>query len=738
MSKMVAFAVVQGAYNIVSKAEGKYQEALEKYGGAQKLEFPNTAYYLPIIYSLTGVKVTDLDSAKQVMDFSRALLPPHIKNDCNLPYLGPILDAGMGAIFAEEIVEAIRYVEDPDFYQPEVEDPDVDNGKIWLGAADDAIMRKRGVEFVDGTAPGFAAIVGAAPNSAIAKQIAEEYQLKSIYVFMAANQNGTTFAEQLVEEGVQIGWNNRLVPFGPDISAAVYAVGFANRAGMSFGGVQAGDYKKMLAYQKDRIFAFVVALGDVNAEWAANAAGAINWGFPTIADTDIPEILPTGVCTYEHIVSSVPHDEITQKSIEVRGLKVTIADIDIPLSYGPAFEGERVRKDDLFLEMGGSKTQCTELCKMAEMNEIDDGKVEVIGKDVKDIKKGDTLPLGIYVQVAGREMQLDFEPILERQIHHLINYAQYVMHIGQRDISWIRVSQNAIDKGFTLKDIGTVLHAKLHQDFGSILDKVQVTLYTNKKDVDDLTKRARKEYKVRDERVENMTDETTDTFYSCTLCQSFAPSHVCVVSPERTGLCGAYNWMDCKASFQINPTGPNQPVEKGEVLDPVLGQFKGVNEFLYKASRQAIDHYNFYSIATDPMTTCGCCEAIAAVLPGCNGVMTVHRDYSGMTPCGMKFSTLAGTVGGGLSSPGFVGHGKYNITQRKFILGDGGLLRMVWMPKSLKEEIKERLDKRAAEMGVPDLYDKIADETVGTDEESVMAFLKEKGHPALKMDPIVG
>jgi acetyl-CoA synthase len=738
MSKMVAFAVVQGAYNIVSKAEGKYKEALEKYGGAQKLEFPNTAYYLPVIYSLTGIKVTDLDSAKQVMDFSRALLPPHIKNDCNLPYLGPILDAGMGAIFAEEIVEAIRYVEDPEFYQPEVEDPDVENGKIWLGAADDAIMRKRGVEFVDGSAPGFAAIVGAAPDSATARKIAEEYQLKSIYVFMAANQNGTTFAEQLVQEGVQIGWNTRLVSFGPDISAAVFALGFANRAGMSFGGIQAGDYKKMLSYQKNRIFAFVNALGDVNAEWAANAAGAINWGFPTIADTDIPEILPTGICTYEHIVSQVPYDEMTQKSIEVRGLKVTISKIDIPLSYGPAFEGERVRKDDLFLEMGGSKTQCTELCKMADMNEINDGKVEVIGKDVTDMKKGDTLPLGIYVQVAGREMQSDFEPILERQIHHLINYAQYIMHIGQRDISWIRVSENAVEKGFTLKDIGTILHAKLHQDFGSILDKVQVTLYTNKKDVDDLTKRARKEYKLRDERVETMTDETTDTFYSCTLCQSFAPSHVCVVSPERTGLCGAYNWMDCKASYQINPTGPNQPVEKGEVLDPVLGQFKGVNDFVYKASRQAIDHYNFYSIVYDPMTTCGCCEAIAAVLPGCNGVMTVHRDYSGMTPCGMKFSTLAGTAGGGISSPGFVGHGKYNITQRKFLSGDGGLLRMVWMPKSLKEEIKERLDKRAEELGVPDLYDKIADETVGTDEDSVMAFLKEKDHPALKMDPIVG
>ncbi len=738
MSKLVAFAAIQGAYNIVSKAEGKYKRALETYGGSQKLEFPNTAYYLPIIYSLTGIKVTDLDSARKPLEFARKLLPPHVKKDCHLPYLGPLLDAGMAAIFAEEIAEAIRYVEDPDFYQPEVEDPDVENGKIWLGAADDTIMRKRGVEFVDGTAPGFAAIVGAAPDSETAKKLAEEYQLKTIYVFMAANQAGTTFAEQLIEQDVQIGWNTRLVPFGPDISAAVFALGFANRAGMAFGGIEPGDYKKMLAYQKDRVFAFVNALGEVNAEWAANAAGAINWGFPTIADTDIPEVLPTGVCTYEHVVANVKHDEMAAKSIEVRGLKVTITEIDIPLAYGPAFEGERVRGADLYLEMGGSKTQCTELCKMADMNEIEDGKVELIGPDIKDIKKGDTLPFGIYVQVAGREMQEDFEPILERQIHHLINYAQYIMHIGQRDIAWLRISEKAVEKGFSLKDIGTILHAKLHQDFGSILDKVQVTLYSNQDDVDKLTERARREYKHRDERVEKMTDEEVEIFFSCTLCQSFAPSHVCVVSPERTGLCGAYNWMDCKASNKINPTGPNQPVEKGEVLDPKYGQFKGVNEFVYKASRQAVERVNFYSIANDPMTTCGCCECIAAVLPTCNGIMTVHRDYTGETPSGMKFTTLAGVMGGGQQSPGFVGHSKFNITQRKFIAGDGGILRLVWMPKSLKDEIKERFNRRAEEEGVPDLLDRIADETVGIDEETVLAYLQEKDHPALKMDPIVG
>ena len=737
MSKLVAFAAIQGGYKVVATVEGELRKAMETYNADTKIEFPNTGYYLPVIYSLTGMKVETLEDLQKPMGFARGLLPPHIKGKHHLPYLGPLLDAGMASIFAYEIKEALRSIADPDFYIPQ-EDPDIEGGKLWVGPADDIILRKRGVEFVDGSAPGFAAIVGAAPDIETAKMIVEDYQKRNLYIFCAARHNETSVIEQLIEAGVQIGWSTRIVPFGPDISSAVFALGFANRAAMAFGAVQPGDYRKMLMYNKNRIFAFVNALGDIGTEWAVAAAGCVNWGFPTLADTDIPEILPTGICTYEHVVANVPHEEMVQRSVEVRGLKVTVSEIEIPCSFGPAYEGERVRGADLHCQTGGGKEQCTELVKMAEMNEIEDGKIEVVGPDITELKEGENFPLGIYVRIAGREFQTDFEPIIERQIHHLINYIQGIMHIGQRDIAWIRVGKGAIEKGFTLKDIGVVLHAKFHQDFTKILDKVQVTLYTKKKDVDELTKRARAEYKTRDERVEKMKDEDVETYYSCTLCQSFAPNHVCSVSPERTGLCGAYNWMDCKASFEINPTGPNQPIEKGECLDPKLGQWKGVNEFVQKASRGAVTHYNFYSMVIDPMTTCGCCECIAAMLPACNGVMTVVRDYTGDTPCGMKFTTLAGVMGGGASSPGFVGHSKFNITQGKFIVGDGGLLRMVWMPRLLKEEIKERLDKRAAEFGVPDLYDKIADETVGMTEEEILPWLEEKGHPALSMDPIVG
>ncbi|MFH1662455.1 MAG: acetyl-CoA decarbonylase/synthase complex subunit alpha/beta [Chloroflexota bacterium] len=734
MSKIIASAAIRGAHSIVDRADNKWQQAMEKWGANEPVGFPNTAYYLPIIYGILGIKIEKLGDMQQVLDRCKTLLPPPVKEIHHLPYLAPALDAGMATFFAEEIIEAIRYLETPDFYT-KTEDPTDDN--IWLGAADDVILRKRGIEFVDGTAPGFAAILGAAPTNEIAVNIAQELQQKNLYVFMCAENDGKRFSEQLVESGVQIGWPTRLASFGPDVSAVVFAMGFATRAAMSFGGIEPGDFRKILLHNKDRIFAFAMPLGFISDEWYANAAGAVNWGFPTIADTPIPEILPSGICTYEHVVSNVSHENIVARAIEVRGLKVTIADVPVPVAYGPAFEGERVRGEDIYLECGGGRTQMVEWVTSKGMEEVEDGKIEVIGPEITDVEAGAKLPMAITVEVAGREMQEDFEPILERQVHHLLNYAQGVMHIGQRDIAWLRVSKTAVEKGFKIEHIGAILHAKLHQDFGRIFDKIQVKIYTQEDKVRDIVEKAKEVYSARDIRIEGMADETTDIYYSCTLCQSFAPSHVCVISPERTGLCGSYNWMDCKAAYEISPTGPNQPVEKGETIDTILGQWKGVNEFLFKASRGKIDHYNFYSIVNDPMTTCGCCECIAAVLPICNGVMTVNREFMDMTPCGMKFTTLAGTIGGGISTPGFVGHGKYNITQRKFLSAESGIKRLVWMPKMLKEEIADRFNARAEEMGVPNLLEMIADETVGTTEEEILPFLQEKGHPALDMDPII-
>ncbi|MCX5668557.1 MAG: CO dehydrogenase/CO-methylating acetyl-CoA synthase complex subunit beta, partial [Candidatus Omnitrophica bacterium] len=307
----------------------------------------------------------------------------------------------------------------------------------------------------------------------------------------------------------------------------------------------------------------------------------------------------------------------------------------------------------------------------------------------------------------------------------------------QRDMVWIRISKDADSKGFRLAHLGVILHAMLHSEYGAIVDKVQVKLYTNSVDVARISDQAQQIYNQRDERLAGMTDESVDTFYSCLLCQSFAPNHVCVVTPERLGLCGAYSWLDAKASFEIIPTGPNQPILKGNLLDARLGQWDNINSFVQQKSNQTINAVSMYSLMDGPQSSCGCFECIVAIIPEANGVMLVHRDYSGITPCGMSFTTLAGSVGGGVQTPGFLGIGKLYILSKKFISAEGGLSRVVWMPKELKEILQDKLKSRAQEIGQADLLERIADESVATSSEELLVFLKQVVHPALTMDPII-
>jgi acetyl-CoA synthase len=572
VSRIIATGAINGAYKIVAQAEDMLAKTIEQKGSDCKVEFPNTGYFIPIIYAMTGRAVKTLADFEKVMaEEIKPLLPEPVAEELWLPYLGPALDAGMATLFAEEIIEACKYLIGPN---------PVDG--IWLGAADDVIMRERGIQFVDGSAPGFAAIVGSAPDVETAVTIARKCQERSLYVFMAGHHNGTTFAEQLVEGGVDLGWDSRLVPFGREITAAIYALGFASRAALSFGGVQPGDFTRNLLYNKNRVFAFVMALGEVTDEWYATAAGAINYGFPVIADSDIPQILPSGVCTYEHVVSNIPHEQIVEKAIEVRGLKIKISKVPIPVPYSPAFEGERIRKEDMYCEFGGQRTPSFEWLRMAATDEVEDGKVEVAGPGIDSVEAGGKMPLGIVVEVAGRKMQRDFEPVLERQIHTFMNEAKGLWHMGQRDTNWIRISKEATKAGFKLEHIGKLLHAMYHERYSNIVDKVQVRIFTDEKQVLKLREQARQVYAERDARLAGMTDEEIDTFYSCTLCQSFAPNHLCVISPQRPGLCGAYSWLDCRAAYEISPTGANQPIPKGRCIEPTIGQWDKINDFVKK------------------------------------------------------------------------------------------------------------------------------------------------------------
>ncbi|MBI5049376.1 MAG: CO dehydrogenase/CO-methylating acetyl-CoA synthase complex subunit beta [Nitrospirae bacterium] len=736
MSKLIATAAIRGSHKLILNAEQMLEKALAEKGKDFVFEFPDTAFYLPMIYAMTGFAVKTLADMKVALGMAKEMLHPEPEEHIWKPYLGEALDSGMATLFAEEIILALKYING---LEPAV---DLGTGYIYNGFITDTIQRNLGIQLVDGRMPGFAAIIGAAPDEDLAVKIVREIQEKNILTFLSGqsrdkNGNLTCVTKQLLNKKVELGWDTYIVPLGPDTEHTLYALDWSVRASLIFGGKKPGDFKTHLKYTKDRVFAFALVLGDLDDIKWSTGAGAINMGYPAVCDTEIPVIHPTGVCIYEEVDRELDHNKIVQRAIEVRGLKIIVEKPPIPVAYGPAFEGERIRKEDMFIEFGGQRSPAFEWARTRELDEIEDGKVIIVGTDVEErYKKGGLMPLGIVVDVAGRKMQKDFESIIERKLHHNINEAQGLWHMGQRDIVWMRINNQAFKDGITLEHLGVIHNTLTHNRFRSIVDKVQVTLYLDEKDILAVQEEARKAYKERDKRLAGMIDESVDTFYSCLLCQSFAPSHVCVISPERLGLCGAYNWLDTKAAFEIDPTGGNQPILKGEAIDSVKGRWTGVDEYLKKNSAGKVETLNLYTIIDNPMTSCGCFECIISIIPEANGVMLVQRGHTGMTPAGMKFSTLAGTVGGGTQNPGFMGIGVNFITSKKFLYADGGIKRIVWMTKSLKERIGEDFKKRAEEEGVPDILDKIADETVAEDSEKLLEYLTKAGHPALEMEPM--
>jgi acetyl-CoA synthase len=754
MSRYIATRAIRGANALVSEAEIMLKRALRDKGPDTPVSFPNTAYYLPTILGMTGQKVETLGELEPIIGHARSLLHPLPSKKQWTPYLGETLDSGMATLLAAETIEALRFVYK---LQPEpMPGLELAGGTAYSnngdgghlnGPIDDIQLRSWGIQLVDGRMPGFAAIVGAAKSNQVAVKLIRELQRRNILTFLSGNVNGRSIIHQLMEEGVELGYDTYTVPFGTDTLSAIYALGFATRSALTFGGLKPGQARDILLYNRERVFAFVLALGEVDDLKYAAAAGAINFGFPVIADTVIPEILPTGVTTYEHVVS-MPFNEIdgkddleraerlVQKCIEVRGVKIRMTEVPVPVPYGSAFEGEVVRKTDMRIEFGGKYSRCFEYLHMAPLNEVVDGKVEVVGPGFDEIEEKGSMDMGIVVKVAGRQMQEDFEPVLERQIHYFINGASGIQHIGQRDIAWIRVSKAAADKGFDLEHFGKILHTRYHADFGAIVDKVQVTIYTEPDKIHAWLDTARQAYDYRNKRLADLTDDKVDEFYSCTLCQSFAPNHVCIVSPERLGLCGAYNWLDCKASFNINPTGPNQPIKLGKLLNPVKGYWEGTIDYAKIGSHGAIEEVSMYSIMENPMTACGCFECIVMLIPEVNGVMIVSREDTSMTPAGMTFSTLAGMAGGGVQTPGVMGVGKFYLVSPKFISADGGFKRVVWMSSVLKETMAAEFQAVAERVGDPDLINRIADERSVTDVAQLETWLKEKQHPALEMPPM--
>ena len=702
------FSGNDAVYGLTEKA---VNDAVQQYGADKAVGFPHTAYCLPCYYAVTGVKIKTLGELQAALGVVKSLMTrEHALDDA--------LMSGVATALCAEFIEALKYLDGAEPYQ-----------EPCYGHLADSIIRELGVPLVTGDIPGVAVILGSAPTAQEGVDLIKSYQAQGILVTLVGG-----IIDQAQELGLKMGYNLRIVPLGKDVTSVIHVVSVALRAALIFGNVTPGDAASLLTYTKDRVPAFVNAFKPVDDVVLAAGAGAIKLGFPVISNEDENIVEVPGALIARPNVA-----DFNKVSLEARGIKIKITKVDIPVAFASAFEGEIIRRKDMRVEFDGSRVDCVELVQTKEMNEVEDHKITVVGPEVDSFEPGSKHSLAYVVEVAGKKMQPDFEPVIERKFHNYINCIEGVYHTGQRDMFRIRISNDAFAAGFRAKHFGEVLYTQVKNEFEAVVDKCQVTVYT---DPDECT-RMRHEVAIptfdkRDARLETLTDESVDVYYSCILCQAFSPSHVCVVTPERLGLCGAVSWLDAKATNELDPNGPCQIITKERPIDVNLGSYEDVDEAVKKYSQGALEHVTLYSIMQDPMTSCGCFECICGIEPFSNGVVIANREYAGMTPLGMTFSEMASMTGGGVQTPGFMGHGKHFISSKKFMKAEGGIERIVWMPKELKETVAERLNKTAKELyGIDNFTDMIGDETVATDPEVLVAFLTEHNHPALSMDPMM-
>ncbi len=701
-----------GSNAVAGLTEGAVKDAIAKYGEDKKVAFPDTAYFLPTIYAATGVKVSKLGDLPACVGVLKSLIT-------NEEDLGAALNAGLATAVGAEIIEALKYVDSDAPYENE----------SGIGFVPDPIIRSLGVPLVTGDIPGVAVVLGEAEDPEAVAAVVKDYQSKGIMTFLVGN-----VIEQCAQAGVKMGLELRVIPLGHDVTSVIHVVTVAIRAALIFGNVTPGDLPGLLAYTKERVPAFVNTFGALNEVVVSAGAGAIALGFPVIVDVDLGENQVPGA-----LESVTDHTATVKKSLDLRGIKIKVKELPIPVAFANAFEGEIIRKGDMQVEFSSHKMPTCEIVQTKDEAQVEDHKITIVGQDLDTLEAGGTYALATYVEVYGAKMQPDFESVIERKIHAWYNYMEGVMHTGQRNQIRIRVGKEAFEKGLRLTHFAEVLYAMIMDEFDIVVDKCQITIITEKDKVQEMLDQvAMPAYSQRDERLESLTDESVDVFYTCTLCQSFAPSHCCVVTPERLGLCGAVSWLDAKATKELTPTGPCQPISKEGCEDEAKGVYPDVNRMVEEATHGALSKVTLYSIMEDPMTSCGCFECICGIEPFSNGVIIANREYAGMTPLGMTFGELASMTGGGVQTPGFMGHGRHFIASKKFMSAEGGFERIVWMPKELKEDVAERLNKSAKEKyGIDNFCDMIADETVATDEETLMAFLNEKGHPVLGLEPIM-
>ena len=395
---------------------------------------------------------------------------------------------------------------------------------------------------------------------------------------------------------------------------------------------------------------------------------------------------------------------------------------DIPVDVGIIYEGERIRGREMQVELGGPREDYKfELVQSKELDEIEDEKVTIIGNDLPDIPEGTNVPFGMIIEVGGVEVEKDLEGVIERRLHEYVNFIEGFMHLNQRYDIQMRISKKSYQKGFNSFKIFAKVLFRLYKSEMTFIEKMQITFITDPEKVKEMYPETMDIYEARDAKARGMSDDDVDVFYGCSLCQSFAPTHLCVITPQRYANCGAISWFDGKATAKVDPKGPIFEIPKGALIDGITGEYEEVNRIIKEKSLGEIERVQLYTGFGYPHTSCGCFEGCAFYIPEVDGYGVVHRNYREKTVNGLDFVTISDLTAGGRQVDGFHGLSIEYMRSPKFMQADGGWDRVVWMPEDIIERIKDYMP--------PEIIPKIASEKTVSSLDELKTWLRDKKHP---------
>jgi len=480
------------------------------------------------------------------------------------------------------------------------------------------------------------------------------------------------------------------------------------RYALIYGMIEAGDAHEISHSIEEYAPGVIFIVGDLSDVERTLVQGMLALGAPVVALND-----DRGLAGHVNVVADVPAMiETAWKLPNIRARTVEKVSPDVPVPVGRPLLKEQIREEDVEVKLEGSASSFL----------VAKNSPGVLGDCVQLIgSMGDAAGFSVLIELGNKAADPPITLWVEAILQRVINYAKgvKVRTEGGRTVQFL-MTREARTAGFELEHLGHMIITELRNEFHAI-GPVRVTFILDEGEEERLRPEIDAFKEERSRQIKDASEDDLDSFYGCTRCRSFALAHACTVTPDRPAQCSK-PWYQLKAYAVLAPDdifNACQLVEKGECLDPVRGEYLGVNASTEERSEGRVKRVFLHSVFGHPHTACSCFQNVVYHIPEVDGLAIMNRGYEGEAPGGWTWTKLANLVAGKQYRQGAATIATAYLMSDKFLQADGGYYRVVWMTEALK---------KVALNSIPEeLRGSIATEKDATTLQDLKTFLAEKG-----------